>query len=958
MSAMRSFTLRSLAKNRVRTIVTIAGVALAAALLTAVAASVTSLNEFLLKDEKASNGAWTARTWVEDNEAIEAARNDESIDDVFVTRDVGAYVFDREARQRFGTLLSVVSLDGDVEDMTGFKTSEGRLPQNAEEIVLPKSLDGSTELDGSAIELGSTVTIALGQRVAHLAPDANPADDPYARPKQAGVPDYRVYSDGIDQKTLADGDTLNSCDAYRSADEPGAVFVEELEDVSARAYTVVGFYEDRNLLTWSPNGYLAFSGADDSAPGQARLHVSTSAFSSMSDLESHLKNTIGDTFIDYHSTLLSYAGVTDDRALWTSLYRFAAVLAAVIMVACVSLIYNAFAISVAERTRQFGLLSSIGASKRQIRRAVVFEALAIALIGAPLGILVGIGGTALVLSALAPAIEQIAGASSNVAFSLVVNPASLAVVVTLTLITVLASVWIPARRACSVSAIDAIRNANDLRETKSTRADRSAATPWKARGLGFHRLFGISGQIANANRKRGRAKGRAASVSLGLAVVLLITAGSATNYLSLGTRYLGTNDYDISTQLMSSDGLDVETCDDVYKHLTSVEGVEGLGWSIRVDMLARTPEAMAGSSFSEQDADLRGMPMSRQGDSWQSYLSLAFIDDATFSTWARDEGIDPAPYLHGDVAGIGIRSTYGNDGSAYQYDEAFVDTGTVRVLAHATSGNASYEGIIIDDAGLKAVFSNPSGETIYREIDEVSDQMTPIRIGALAEEGPVCAPSASYQPTIILPASALDKVESGEHAGGSRDCTAVFKARDHAAASAEMIEIGEDVSARLAESADSVNFDVYDVAESAESSQMLVTIIEVFSLLFTGILMLIAMANVFNTVTNSLILRKREFAVMRSVGMGERDFRKMITCECLGFGVRGLVPGIVISIGVSYLLYLSLGGSIEGLPFTLPWSHLLLAVILVLGIMTASVLYGLRRCRTDNIAEALLVDAL
>ncbi len=115
MSAMTSFTLRSLVKNRVRTIVTIAGVALAAALLTAVAASVTSLNEFLLNDEKASNGTWTARSWIEDNAAVDAARADDAIEDVLVTRDVGAYAFDDFSRQSFGRLLSVVSLGGTSE---------------------------------------------------------------------------------------------------------------------------------------------------------------------------------------------------------------------------------------------------------------------------------------------------------------------------------------------------------------------------------------------------------------------------------------------------------------------------------------------------------------------------------------------------------------------------------------------------------------------------------------------------------------------------------------------------------------------------------------------------------------------------------------------------------------------------------------------------------------------------
>ncbi|WP_270299265.1 FtsX-like permease family protein, partial [Eggerthella sinensis] len=85
----------------------------------------------------------------------------------------------------------------------------------------------------------------------------------------------------------------------------------------------------------------------------------------------------------YHTNLFRYLGVSDGRAIWDALWMVAAVLAAVIVVASVSLIYNAFAISVAERTRQFGLLASLGASKRQLRRTVLVEALLLGAVGVP-----------------------------------------------------------------------------------------------------------------------------------------------------------------------------------------------------------------------------------------------------------------------------------------------------------------------------------------------------------------------------------------------------------------------------------------------------------------------------------------------------------------------------------------------------------------------------------------------
>lgn len=952
MSAMTSFTLRSLSKNRARTLVTIAGVALAAALLTAVAASVTSLNEFLLNSEMRTDGTWTARTWIHDDAAIDAARADDAVEDTLVARDVGTHAFDEAEQRKFGRMLSVVSLEGDAENLTGLKASEGRLPQAPDEIILPKSFDGQRTLGADVVALGGDVTMNLGQRTARLIPGAAPQDDPYARPERTDVPDYQIYSGGIDQKTLADGDALNSCDVYRSADEEGAVFSETLDSVEPKTYTVVGFYEDPNLLTWSPNGYLAFTGGDKSAAGPARLYLQTSGFTRMADMEAHLKEVVGDTFFDYHSTLLRYEGVADDRAAWSSLYRFAAVLAAVIVIACVSLIHNAFAISIAERTRQFGLLSSIGASRRQIRGAVVFEALSIAAIGVPIGILVGLGGTAAVLGALAPSIERIAGAAEGSSFALSVEPVSLVAVAALTLAAVLASAWLPARRAGSVCAIEAIRGADArTKQARSSRRPRSASA--KRNGLTPRHPFGVAGRIAHLNRKRGRGKGRAASISLGLAVVLLVTAGSATTYLSLGTHFIGNDDYDISVQLMSEGGLSASECADACRRMAEIDGVEGEGWSMRADLLAHVPDDMAGATIREAETDLMGLPVVFENDVWRSSLTLVFLEDEAFSNWARDEGIDPAPCLSGNAAGIGIKRTYGNDGTSYRLDETFSGTGTIEVLAHASFDGAAYEGIVYEGESAKAVFSREDGETIETEIEQVEGQMVEVRIEAVAEEGPIASPSSDYQPTVIMPASALGALGME---GAIKECTAVFTAKDHVAAAEQITEIGKEMTRAREGGAENLYVDVYDVAESYESTRTLIAIIELFSLLFTGILMLIAMGNVFNTVTNELILRKREFAVMRSIGMGARDFRKTIACECIGFGVRGLIPGVIISAGVSYLLCFALASSIDGLSFTLPWSHIALAIALTLAVTLASVSYGLRRCRTDSIAEALKTD--
>ena len=149
-----------------------------------------------------------------------------------------------------------------------------------------------------------------------------------------------------------------------------------------------------------------------------------------------------------------------------------------------------------------------------------------------------------------------------------------------------------------------------------------------------------------------------------------------------------------------------------------------------------------------------------------------------------------------------------------------------------------------------------------------------------------------------------------------------------------------------------------DYIEQRDSNQMIATVVNVFCLLFAVILALIAMANVFNTVTNSLILRRREFAVMKSVGLSNRQFRAMVAEECVAWCVRGLVPGVLLSLFVSFLLWQVISGSMTGLPFTLPWSYVALAAAMTGVAVGASVAYGMHRCRADNVVEALRADAV
>ena len=169
MNATTNFTVKSLRANKVRTLVTIAGVALAAALLTAVLTTYVSLNDFLYRSEAHLAGTWMACVEADGSSALDEkiadAQADSQVSGTAIMRDIGFAELTADQQDTQGTYLAIRSIEGDVGDICGIAPSEGRLPENEHEIML-----FATWNDYDGVSLGDAVTFNVGQRVARLAP--------------------------------------------------------------------------------------------------------------------------------------------------------------------------------------------------------------------------------------------------------------------------------------------------------------------------------------------------------------------------------------------------------------------------------------------------------------------------------------------------------------------------------------------------------------------------------------------------------------------------------------------------------------------------------------------------------------------------------------------------------------------------------------------------------------------
>ncbi len=977
MNAMTRFTVKSLRANAVRTLVTIAGVALAAALSTAILTTFTSLVGYLYKTESTLAGNWMMLAEASPGndgaqlaERIEHASRAADVTEMATFTDVGFGELTEVQRSIFGQYLPVLNLSvekGSIEQLCAFRASEGRLPQAEGEIMLPSIW----KRHGYA-QLGDSFTVEIGQRVAVPVKDAqaqlsgSQASDDEGMSEQARV-----------AMTYEPGALLDSSVAYLDPRYDEGYFSEKLEDVHERTYSVVGFYDARTHITVTSLGLAAFTVDDPEAAGMSSIYLTLSGIESADQLDERVEKLFPDANLTPHTSLLRFMGIRGQSSIWVTFYGIVGVLAAVVVVACVSLIYNAFAISVAERTRQFALLSSVGASRRQLRRAVLVEGLLIALIGIPLGLVVGLGGCAVTFHFLGDQIAAVLG-TSDIPFALTVAVDALAIAAVLTLVTVLISVWIPSKKASGAVIVDTLRNVGTTRATKKgvREAEKAASDRhiWRKRGF-VARLFGIGGSLAVINRKRGVAKGRAASVSLALAIVLLMTAGSLNVFLG---QLVGAASYDArcDIELIASDSGQrgaryydtnapeevVRYYEEAYETARATPGLEALGWGLVSVQPVFVPESMLGSDAHElEGADaVMGLDV---GAGKAGFARLCFLPDAQFNAFARESGRDLSAQVEaGELCAVAIGDAYGNTGGKYTMMQAISGTGTVQVLnggtldGHKITGfTYAYDGMFDDDGREMPVRMDPyyagsDDRMVAAETgaSNVALDVVDVNVGVVSQLKPPIALSDSMV-QFILPISALPAFDMSI---GSPSLTADFNV-----VSGSSDEVAKELRTNM-ESINGLSCYVLDYAGETRNMQAIVTVVNVFCLLFAVILALIAMANVFNTVTNSLILRKREFAVMRSVGMSGRQFRSMIADECLSFGIAGFIPGFIISAGVSYLLWHMVSLSMEGPGFAFPWNYALVAALMTVVAMMLSIAYGMHRCKADNIVEALRTESM
>ncbi len=531
MDLLNSLTIKNLKLNKKRTFVTIIGIMLSVALITAVATMYSSCIQSLINFETYQKGNFHVAFFDVPVNEVETIRNNRGVEELYLTSNVG-YSKLEDSKNEYKPYIYVRGFTKQAIKELSLKLVEGRLPENENEIVIPTHLRTNGRV---VLNVGETITLNVGTRMSdgyELTQDNKFSKDANEEIVNTTAKTYKIV--GIIERPASNIESYSA---------PGYTFITYMDEnnmkdkvnVYAR-YTKDGSknYEKvtANILGINEDLYERYLNGELS---KKYLEGDKLADEQLSEIVKQLANAKYTGTVNQYLILLENNPL-NERGLG-NLGMIVIIACAIIVVTSVFCIRNSFDISITEKIKQYGMLRSVGATKKQIRRNVFFEATILGLIGIPLGLILGAFASYLLVIVsnffLVDMLTQ--GLKLVLSYSWV----AMLVAVLLGFVTIYLSALKSAYKASKVSPIDSIRNSSDIKiKAKKIKSPKLIG-----------KIFGVGGDISYKNLKRNKKKYKTTVISIVVSVSIFIALSYFMNAtFSEVSRMIGANDYNIFLQ--------------------------------------------------------------------------------------------------------------------------------------------------------------------------------------------------------------------------------------------------------------------------------------------------------------------------------------------------------------------------------------------------------------------------
>lgn len=881
MQILNRLTIRNLKLNKRRTIVTIIGIILATALLTAVATMAVSLKESVTLRSKKVDGDFHLLLYDMTDKEKESVINNRQVESYYETHEVGYGVLDGCVNDS-KPYVYIEALDSDTFEKAEINVTSGRLPEDDSEIVISSHIKTN---GGVKYNLGDKITFDIGDRTYNGKKLYQ--NDTYREDEQLEAKQTKTYK------------VVGICDRLPYGEEPR----------TAPGYSVITLANKADTSLNKSDIYLRFNkkALKDRYDLTADiLGVDKTLFNKLNSgkLEDKeiqtLKSQLDKTHSYYiNNSLIKYEAFYDSSVAFV--YNMAAVVMIIIIITSAVCISNSFAISINQKTKQYGMLASIGATPRQIRKNVFFEAAFMGVIG----IVAGIGGG---LSA-----SYILVVLSNkmlidtFEMSIVYAPSLLGVLlsIVLAIVTIVLSALVPAIRASRMSPIMAINHSEDIKiKSKSLKTPKLIGKVW-----------GEGGVLAYKNMKRNKRKYRVITISIALSVSTFIALYGFMSLLTESVNRYANDKIDLRVYMSSYKSMSV---DEANKKVSNIVNRINNETNITDFTFARgfyaslKDEPKYSSDYKEVNKYEAGL-----AENNGYYISIISLGNEEYGKYIKKLGISKETAQSG---GILVDNTYQyiNNGNDIKYFNI-------------------YDGYKAGDVLTYRIDTSNSSKSLDNSKSSDDTTLYDIRIVALSNERPFGYDNAytSYG-YLIVSDDYMNRIDTKNTDSTllNINCDDPDKAQDILV---NEFNIGQNY--------------IFNAAQERRNDEKLILTMKIFLYGFIAIVSLIGITNIFNTVTTGMELRGKEFAMLQSIGMTKKEFDKMIRLESVFYGSKALIIGVVSGTILSYVIYISAGES--QLKYTLPLLAIVMSVIVVIILLLGIMKYSIAQIRKQNIIETI-----
>ena len=890
MNLLKKLTNKNLELNKKRTIVTIIGIILSVALITAVATMFLSLYKSIINFETTVKGNFHIAFRDVPSEDLKYFKENRNIEAYHQIKGLGYAKLEGSKNESKPYLYVMAYTKDSLENLT-VNLIDGRLPENNHELLISNHIKTNGRV---TYKIGDTITLNIGKRMSggYELNQGNPYGEPY-RESNGEHEDEEYHEELVDTKEY-------TYTIVGIIERPS----NYIEDYSAPGYSCITYDEN---LEGKTDIYVRFTKNGIKNPDKVIANIidvdeqkfkkyydGTYTEEEADDIFNEIANAKYEMTHYNQYLIMLEQGLFKDRT-FQSLGYVALVVCAIIIFTSVFCIKNSFDISIAEKTKQYGMLASIGATKKQIKQNVYYEAFKLGVIGIPLGVILGLIASSILVVICNILLKEMTSTH------IVLNISVLAIIfgILLGIVTIYLSSLRSAHKASKIAPISAIRNSGEIKiKSKKLHSPKY-----------IKKIFGIGGEVSYKNLKRSKSKYRTTVISIIVCVTAFIALSSFMQVLyDFVSLEFSAKSYNISVSYNNDD----EKITDKLNNALTRDDIEDYAiinsdiGTIKDSKITKEYQNVRDENEYDKNTDV---PKEYQYGS----INLISLGEHQYKQYLKKLNLD-YEQTKDQVIILNMITLY---------DQKKQDMVTLNPYNYKKGDKLEIYDEIYNDELLKVEYNFKQEFTIAAVTEEKPfgiDDLSSIALLIVSDET-----LAKYNTSKNYHIEYLFKVENAD-------------------------EFQDDIEKLLGNDS---NYNLTNIDQEHRMLNSLHLLIAIFLYGFITVISLIGITNIFNTITTNMELRKREFATLKSIGMTTKEFNHMVSLESFFYGTKALLIGIPLGIILSYLLNKLLNGEVMMIAYKIPYVSILISIIVVFLLITMIMKYSINKIKKQNTIETI-----